>query len=56
MRWHDAATGLRFALAVRFVYDVTNKPSEKRLTLDEIGLFTVENGRITRGEFFYAMD
>ena len=42
--------------AVRFVYDVTNKPSGRRFTLDEIGLFTVENGRITREEFFYTME
>jgi ketosteroid isomerase-like protein len=45
--------GNRFA--VRFVFDVTNKPSGKRLSMDEIGLFTVENGKITREEFFYTM-
>jgi hypothetical protein len=41
--------------AVRFVYDVTNKPSGKRLTMDEVGLFTVANGKITREEFFYSV-
>jgi len=40
--------------AVRFVFDVTNKPSGKRMTMDEIGLFTVEADRITREEFFYT--
>ncbi len=40
--------------AVRFLYDVTNKPSGKRLTRDEIGLFTVVDGKIAREEFFYA--
>ena len=40
--------------AVRFNYDITNKPSSKRMTIDEIGLFTVENGKITREEFFYT--
>jgi hypothetical protein len=40
--------------AVRFVFDVTNKPSGRRMTIDEIGLFTVENGQITREEFFYT--
>ena len=40
--------------AVRFVFDVTNKPSGKRTTMDEVGLFTVENGKITREEFFYT--
>ncbi len=40
--------------AVRFVFEVTNKPSGKRTTMDEVGLFTVENGKITREEFFYT--
>jgi ketosteroid isomerase-like protein len=43
--------GSRFA--VRFTYDITNKPSGKRMTMDEIGLFTVESGKISREEFFY---
>jgi ketosteroid isomerase-like protein len=40
--------------AVRFSYDVTNKPSGKRIAMDEIGLFTVANGKIVREEFFYS--
>jgi hypothetical protein len=40
--------------AVRFVYDITNKPSGRRMAMDEIGLFTVVNGKITREEFFYT--
>ena len=43
--------GDRFA--VRFVFDVTNKPSGKRMKMDEIGLLTIENGKISREEFFY---
>jgi hypothetical protein len=39
--------------AVRFMFDVTDKPSGKRTTMDEVGLFTIENGKITREEFFY---
>ena len=39
--------------AVRFTYDITDKPSGKRTTMDEVGLFTIENGKITREEFFY---
>jgi ketosteroid isomerase-like protein len=46
--------GNRFA--VRFTYDVTNKPSGRRMQMDEIGLFTVENGKIVREEFFYATE
>jgi ketosteroid isomerase-like protein len=40
--------------AVRFLFDITNKPSGKRMTMDEIGLFTVADGKITREEFFYT--
>ena len=40
--------------AVRFVFDITHKPTGKRTTMDEVGLFTVENGKITREEFFYT--
>jgi ketosteroid isomerase-like protein len=43
--------GDRFA--VRFVFEVTFKPTGKRTAMDEIGLFTVEGGKITREEFFY---
>jgi ketosteroid isomerase-like protein len=45
--------GNRFV--VRFGYDVTNKPSGRRLQMDEVGLFTVENGKIVREEFFYSL-
>jgi ketosteroid isomerase-like protein len=40
--------------AVRFVYDVTNKPSGKRLTMDEVALYTVANGKVAKEEFFYS--
>jgi ketosteroid isomerase-like protein len=39
---------------VRFSYEVTNKPSGKRFPMDEVALFTVQNGKIVREEFFYA--
>jgi hypothetical protein len=39
--------------AVRFVFDLTFKPTGQRRTMDEIGLFTVVDGKITREEFFY---
>jgi ketosteroid isomerase-like protein len=41
---------------VRFTYDVTNKPSGRRIKMDEGALFTVENDKIVREEFFYAME
>lgn len=44
--------GNRFA--VRFLFDITHKPTGKRVNMDEVGLFTVENGKIVREEFFYS--
>jgi len=38
---------------VGFQYDVTNKPSGTRMKMDEVGLYTVRNGKIVREEFFY---
>jgi hypothetical protein len=43
---------------VRFKYDVTAKAGPmagKRMTLDETGLYTVKDGKITQEEFFYDM-
>lgn len=40
---------------VHFTYDVTSKPmGNKRITLDEMGLYTVKDGKIVREEFFYV--
>jgi ketosteroid isomerase-like protein len=41
--------------AVRFAYDVTNKPSGQRMKMDEVAVFTVAAGKIVREEFFYQM-
>jgi hypothetical protein len=38
---------------VGFKFDVTNKPSGRRMTMEEMGLYTVANGKIVREEFFY---
>lgn len=38
---------------VGFQYDLTNKPSGKRMKIDEIGLYSVRNEKIVREEFFY---
>jgi hypothetical protein len=42
----------RFAVLFRF--EVTNKPSGRRMAMEEVGLFTIEGGKISREEFFYA--
>lgn len=43
--------GNRFIVCYQF--DVTNRPSSQRMKLDEVGLYTIENGKIVREEFFY---
>jgi ketosteroid isomerase-like protein len=39
--------------AVRFVYDITQKPTGRRVMMDEVAVFTVANGKIVREEFYY---
>ncbi len=40
---------------VIFAMDVTAKESGERMQARELGLYTVENGKIVREEFFYNM-
>ena len=40
---------------VRFSFDITNKPMQRRMQMDEMGLYTVEGGKIVREEYFYNM-
>jgi hypothetical protein len=39
---------------VFFKFDVTPKHTGKRMTLEEMGLYTVENEKIVKEEFFYS--
>ena len=44
--------------AVKFAYDVTPKSGKmkgKRFQMNEVGIYTVKNGKIVREEFFYDM-
>ena len=41
--------------AVTFKLDVTFKPQKRRFQMEEVGVYKVENGKIMREEFFYAM-
>jgi SnoaL-like domain len=45
---------LEHRFAVFFRFEVTNKPSQRRMAMEEVGLFTIEGGKIIREEFFYA--
>lgn len=44
--------GDRFA--VRFLMDVTPKAGGQRMTMDEIGLYTLRDGKIAEEDFFYG--
>jgi ketosteroid isomerase-like protein len=39
--------------AIRFKYDITPKATGKRVVADEVGLYTVKDGKITEERFFY---
>jgi hypothetical protein len=39
---------------VQFEMDVTDKPTGKRAPMAEAGIYTVEDGKIVREEFFYG--
>jgi hypothetical protein len=43
----------RNQFAVHFTFDVTRKDTGERTMLEEVGLYTVENDKITREQFFY---
>lgn len=45
--------GRQFAL--RFVLDVTPEAGGKRTGMDEIGLYTAEDGKVVEERFFYGM-
>lgn len=36
-----------------YVFDVTTKASGERSTMDEVGLYTVKNGKISEERFYY---
>lgn len=39
--------------AVRFTMDITPKTTGERITLDEVGLYTVKDGKIVEERFYY---
>jgi hypothetical protein len=39
--------------AVHFTFEVTPKATGKRITLEEVGVYTVKGDKITREQFFY---
>ena len=41
--------------AVYFKFDITPRQTGQRMTMDEIGIYTVEDDKIVKEEFFYQM-
>ncbi len=39
--------------AVRFKFDVTAKESGERMQMEEVGIYTVDDDKITQEQFFY---
>jgi hypothetical protein len=39
--------------AVHFTFEVTPKATGQRITLEEVGVYTVKDDKITREQFFY---
>jgi ketosteroid isomerase-like protein len=58
---HDASVAGPFPhgddrFAVHFNFDVTSQPmGGQRFQMEEVALYTIENGKIAKEEFFYAM-
>ncbi|CDX15581.1 conserved hypothetical protein [Mesorhizobium sp. ORS 3324] len=38
---------------MRFTFDVTPKSTGQRATMDEVGLYTVKDGKISEERFYY---
>jgi hypothetical protein len=53
--FYNGAAGSANQFAVYFTLDITRKSTGKRVTLEEVALYTVnDDDRITREQFFYA--
>jgi hypothetical protein len=39
--------------AVHFTFDITRKSTGQRVTIEEVGVYTVKGDKITREQFFY---
>jgi ketosteroid isomerase-like protein len=39
--------------ALRFSFDITPKSTGERVKMDEVGLYTVKNGKISEERFYY---
>lgn len=51
--YFSKAAGDSGQFAVTFAFDITPKSTGKRVTQEEVGVYTVQGGKITREQFFY---
>ena len=55
---HSAVVAGPWPLGDRFIvgfkFEITHKPSGQRMTMEEMGLYTVARGKIVREEYFYS--
>ena len=49
----DAAKRSSGDFAVHFTFEVTPKATGRRTTLEEVGVYTVNEDKITREQFYY---
>jgi ketosteroid isomerase-like protein len=42
--------------AVRFAMDATNRQTGERMRGTEVGIYTIKDGKIVRGEFFWLVN
>ena len=52
--FYNGAGGADNQFAVYFTLDVTRKSTGRRVTLEEVALYTVDADKITREQFYYA--
>jgi hypothetical protein len=53
---HGASGRSSGQFAVHFTFDVTPKSTGQRVTLEEVGIYTVKDDQITREQFYYEGD
>ena len=52
--FYNGAIATDNQFAVYFTLDVTRKSTGQRVTLEEVGIYTVDDDKITREQFYYA--
>ncbi len=51
--YYNLAADTKDQFAVHFTFDITPKSTGKRISQDEVAIYTVKDGKIVREQFFY---